>query len=1449
MGFIELAREIATLPVRLTPQVVGLAVDATRYASSRVGEVFKAGAGRLSQPSETAASLDIAHHHRRSWSTAGRAHLELRAVEDTRQSEYLERVVSDLENLEGVVSATPLPGIGRVLVQFHDDMVSVDDVARTLDTLEADGGFDDAAFGLARPDHPGDREPINSALLLIGTDTASLGVAGLGKALRLPTAPVPLDVAGLLTVVSYVPWLRDVVDRKLQTPVAGIALSMARAVTGGLGQQLSGPAIDLVHRSSEIIAATSRHEAWQRLEPELVDSRPPDGAGSLLRDPRPGKLPQGPIERVVLPTSMAAFAGAGLGLLLHPDLDQTLSFLVAGSTKAARWGRQAHSAQLTTLLSSRDLLVMDVASLELLDRIDIIVISGDLITNGSGRGDLEPFAAEFLRQARTAGADVWVATDHAERFRRLPIAGTIGSGVEAASSVRGMQKSGHGVAVVAVGEDPALAVGDVTLGLRSADTPVPWNASIIGGDSLIDGFVLALAIESAKRNARQAARLAVAGTGVAGLTTLGGLRPGGLNRVMSAVNLSALVAHLNGMRLAAATARRALPQMPAANSYHALPVSAVMSELDSGPLGLSAEQAAARRPPQASSPRPVFEFIRATGKEMVNPLTPILAAGAGLAAAAGTVSDAAAVAGVMGLNALLGGTQRFRAERAARALLERASIPVTVIRTGQPTEVEVDDVVVGDIVHLQAGDVVPADCRIMSAAALEVDESSLTGESMPFSKGVDAVPVDTPVAERTSMLYGGTTIASGSVEGLVVATGADTEAFRGVNQDYSGPPETGVEQRLESLTARVSPVSVSAGLAVVGSGLARGLETSQVLGSGVGLAVAAVPEGLPLLATAAQQAAARRLSKRGVIVRNPRAIEALGRVNIVCVDKTGTLTVGKIRVETVADAHGSPSPTNSLNPAQRRVLAVARAATPHPEKGRRLAHPTDRAVVYAVDDAGLEWEAELGGWAATASLPFEPSRGYHAATGRIGEQHYLFVKGAPEVLLPACGHMRTPDGGISPMTPGDMEDVESALEESARRGLRLLVVAERQIPESTVPIDGLVADLTFIGSIGFADPIRPTSRKAVEDLATSEIRVLMITGDHPATAIGIAAELGLSTTDGVLTGSEIDEIDDEQLAGRLAETDICARVTPSHKARIVRTLRQSGHVVAMTGDGANDSLAIRLADVGIALGSRATDAARSVSDLVVIDDSIETIVSAVMEGRALWTSVRDAISILVGGNLGEIGFTLAGSLPSGVTPLNTRQLLLVNLMTDVLPAMAIAVSPPQGKSPRELMIEGPDKSLGRELDDAILTRAVVTALGAGGGWISARVTGRRKRAGTVALVSLVGTELGQTVVCSRRSPLVVASSALSLGVLAGVVQIPGLSQTFGCTPLGPLAWAQAMTSATTATVASLFAPSLTRRIRDRSSTSTVSTVPHHTVEAFANTGHSLERAAAEPFGA
>jgi magnesium-transporting ATPase (P-type) len=341
----------------------------------------------------------------------------------------------------------------------------------------------------------------------------------------------------------------------------------------------------------------------------------------------------------------------------------------------------------------------------------------------------------------------------------------------------------------------------------------------------------------------------------------------------------------------------------------------------------------------------------------------------------------------------------------------------------------------------------------------------------------------------------------------------------------------------------------------------------------------------------------------------------------------------------------------------------------------------------------------------------------------------------------------------------------------------------------------------------------------VRDLNDAGVSVVMITGDHPSTAEGIASELGILNGHPTVTGAELDELDDDELTERLPGVSVFARVTPAHKVRIVTALQRSGAVVAMTGDGANDAPAIRLADVGIALGKRSTEAARDAADLVVLDDRIEVLVDAIGEGRGMWVSVRDAVAVLVGGNLGEIGFIVGGSVLAGAAPLNPRQLLLVNLLTDVAPAMAIAMQPPARRSFAELLREGPDASLGSALNQAIAWRAACTGTAATGAWMVGRVTGTPNRARTVALAALVGTQLGQTLAAGRPSRATVASVLGSGALLVTVVQTPGVSHLFGCTPLDPLGWGTAAVAAGAGTAAAFVLPRLWDRqnVSDRSS--------------------------------
>jgi len=1012
--------------------------------------------------------------------------------------------------------------------------------------------------------------------------------------------------------------------------------------------------------------------------------------------------------------------------------------------------------------------------------------------------------ARLLRAARRARLRLIIATDTPEEFAATPAERFIAGGDALVKGVRRLQRNGHGVFLLTSGDHPALATADCGVGLLHPGRPIPWHADLIGGPELGDATLILEACRASRRVARHSVNLALAGASAGSMLALGGLAKATNRRVMTAVNAAAFVSIANGVRLARGFGRRSRALEAAEIPWHALSPEAVLDRLQSSADGLTRGGPSAPRPPaEVTTARPV-RLAKAVGEELLNPLTPILAAGAGISAVVGSAMDAGLVAGVMGLNALVGGVQRFRAWDAIEALERTGHQRVRVRRDGRLGELDARRLLVGDVIELEAGELVPADCRLLEARNLEVDESSLTGESLPVSKRV--APSFAPqVAERSSMLYADTSVAAGQAVAVVIATDDQVESRRGVDADLRAP-ESGVEVRLSELTNLTAPVAVLSGMGVVAAGWIRGRPVQEVLGAAVSLAVAAVPEGLPVLATVAQLAAAKRLAARGALVRNHRAIEALGRVDVFCLDKTGTLTLGEIHLHSVSDGVRAVAPAELGEEADfREVLGIGVAACGEESDEAHLEDPIDRALLHIGEELGVTASEGASGWELLDELPFTSERGYHAVLGQCERGRILRVKGAPEAILPACAVWAHPDGERI-LDDATREALAKETRRLARRGLRVLAVAERRLSRARKATEERVQKLTFRGFLAFSDPVRPTASAALAELRGAGIELVMITGDHPSTAERIAAELGLLNGHRIVTGPELDAMDDESLTREVEGVSVFARVTPAHKVRIVRAFQRAGRLVAMTGDGANDASAIRLAHVGIALGGRSTAAARGAADLVVTDGRIETIVAALVEGRAMWASVRDAVALLVGGNLGEIAFTLLGGLVDGRPPLNARQLLLVNLLTDVAPAMAIALRHPEGRAPEELLREGPEASLGKALQHDIALRALITTAGAGAAWLTSRFIGDRRGASTVGLLSLVGTQLGQTLVTGHRSRPVILAGVGSAAVLAAIVQTPGLSGFFGCRPVGPLGWTIAASSAAGATALSLIAP-------------------------------------------
>ena len=1028
----------------------------------------------------------------------------------------------------------------------------------------------------------------------------------------------------------------------------------------------------------------------------------------------------------------------------------------------------------------------------------------------------EPGLDAVIAAARRAGLRLIVAGEDHHRFDFADALAP--GGRRLVASVRTLQADGAVVMLVS-GNQRALGASDCGLGICQADRPPPWGAHLLLKPDLHEVALVVDATGTARTVVEHALALAGAGSALGALVAFTSPPHRLPGPTLTAINAASGLAFADGVW----RAHRLNPPASAHAAgapWHLMPVDTVLTRLSTDPSGLSTEEARRRSTNGGDHGGHRAGLLTALVDELSNPLTPILTAGAGLSAAVGSPVDAGLVGGVVALSALIGAVQRVRTERSLADLLSRSAVSAKVRRDGAEQVIAADELVPGDVIVVEPGDVIPADCRVLEAVALEADESSLTGESLPVAKTSRPVIAAT-VAERSSMLYEGTTVATGRGVAVVVATGADTEVGRGMAMARQAAPRTGVEARLGRLTQQIVPVGIASAVAVTGSGLIRNVPLAESISSAANLAVASVPEGLPFLASAAQLAAARRLAEHGVLVRNPRTIEALGRVDVLCFDKTGTLTEGQLRLVGVGDSERFAK-LNALDDQLRQVLVAALRATPPAAKLEQLNHQTDRAVLAGAQDAGVS--AGTGGWHYVTELPFEPSRGYHAAVGRCDGVFLLTVKGAPETVLPRCGRLRTRQGD-QPLDQRRREELDRRLEEHARAGHRILAVADRRVgsdPDADGSgshesvVDEEVEDLIFLGFVTLADVVRTGATPSVSRIRKAGVHTIMITGDHPATAEAIASTIS-PEDDGqrVVTGTELDELDDDTLAELLDRTDVLARCTPTHKVRIIQIMQQRGRTVAMTGDGANDAPAIRLADVGIALGRRGTPAARAAADLVVADDRLETIIAALEEGRAMWSSVQSALSILVGGNAGEIAFSVLTAAITGRSALNGRQMLLVNLLTDLAPAMAIAVRRPG--DPAQVLGEGPEAALGGALAREIALRAVSTTLGASAAWTAARVTGRRRRANTIALAALVGTQLGQTVLAGGANPTTIVASAGSAALLAAIIQTPGLSHFFGCTPLGPIGWSIATGSAVGATLTNVGLKRLTHSSATRPS--------------------------------
>ncbi|MFN2477475.1 MAG: HAD-IC family P-type ATPase [Chthoniobacterales bacterium] len=948
--------------------------------------------------------------------------------------------------------------------------------------------------------------------------------------------------------------------------------------------------------------------------------------------------------------------------------------------------------------------------------------------------------------------------------------------------IRARQQAGPHVAYVSDNARAAAAFAacDVGIGVTLAHSRLPARADFLAPDLTA---VAAIIEAGAQRDAtiRDSVALSAAANVFGAIWGFRGTA--GIRRASYAVNVGALcalavgVARLRGGRRTGSSVSRIVDPHP--ERWGQRDIASVLRTLATTEHGLTTAEAAKRRRAALPAARQnglgqaIFDQLRA-------PLTLVLFAGAGLSLSLGATADVAMIGTMIIANAAAGVWQERRANKAVAALQRMGTVFTPVLRDGTSVMVPATEVVPGDVFLLAPGVHIAADARLLEANGLEVDEAALTGESLPIPKAPDGGD------DASRVVLEGSAVVVGSARAVVVAVGRKTRmgAIAAALTLDDTEKQSPLTARLNQLLGQVLPMAAAGGALITGSGVLRRQPFLPQLAIGASAAIAAVPEGLPLLARIGEAAVARRLVNHRALVRRLSAVEALGRVDVACTDKTGTLTGGRLTLRVVADVDceiGFPEMIDSEEAAKWcHLLLTAALAGPHPDALDAAANLTDVVVADAAARAGLG-EAIRG--KRTAESPFGAARSFHNSL--VGER--ICAEGAAEALIPRCDRVRR-GNDEHPLDEAGREQLQAAATRLAERGLRVLMVAEGAADGSVDDPQGLVA----LGFLGISDPLRGAVREAVGRCHDAGVRVMILTGDHPATAVAIAVEAGLPAGDGqVLTGADIADLPDDILDQRLEHATVIARATPLDKLRIVESLQRRGHTVAMTGDGVNDAPALRLADVGIAMGRGGTEVARQAADVVLADDDFSTLVETLVEGRGFWRNIRRALGLLLGGNLGELGLEVGASVLGLAAPLTTRQILAVNLITDVFPALAVALQKPPHRDLATLSREGAS-ALDAPLRREVLRRGTATALPSLAAYLISLRSSSLPQARTVAFFGIIVTQLVQTMKVGRSeegwSRSVVGAVAGSSAMLAATLALAPLRNFLGLAVPTPFGW-------------------------------------------------------------
>lgn len=732
-------------------------------------------------------------------------------------------------------------------------------------------------------------------------------------------------------------------------------------------------------------------------------------------------------------------------------------------------------------------------------------------------------------------------------------------------------------------------------------------------------------------------------------------------------------------------------------------VEEVFNEVQSSPAGLSSQEVASRLEKygantlQEGKKKSLLEKFVDQFKDFMI-LVLLVAAVVSMFAHSGEPdpTDAIIILAVVLLNAILGVFQESKAEEAIEALKKMASPVASVLRDGHVEHVKGEDIVVGDIVILEAGDVVPADMRLFEVNTVKIEESALTGESVPVDKDL-VIPTgdEVGIGDRTNMAFSSTNVTYGRAVGVVTSTGMNTEVGKIANMlANTEEGKTPLQENQDALGKWLTIMILVIAIIIFVVGMLRGNEWTHMLLTAIAIAVAAIPEGLPAISTIILALGTQKMAQRNALVRKLPAVETLGGVEIICSDKTGTLTLNQMTVEKMVydnEIHDASEEISKDNIALR-VMNLAND-TKISQDNSLLGDPTETAMVQYGLDKNYDVREELVNIPRIAEVPFDSTRKLMTTIHQLEDGKYLVAtKGAPDMLLDRVTKIEK-HGEVSAFTEDDRTTLMKLNKEMATQALRVLAMAYKVIdtlPE-TIDTDSIEHDLIFAGLVGMIDPERKEAAAAIKVAQSAGIRTIMITGDHRDTAQAIAKRLGIlrpDQEDGVLTGGELNDISDEELERTVETYSVYARVSPEHKVRIVKAWQKNGKVVSMTGDGVNDAPSLKQADIGVGMGITGTEVSKGASDMVLADDNFETIVVAVEEGRKVFSNIQKAVQYLLSANFGEV-MTMFVATMAGWSILEPIHILWINLVTDVFPAIALGLEeaeadimnhPPRGKS-------------------------------------------------------------------------------------------------------------------------------------------------------------------------